>query len=123
MAPSLGSRILDDIAELIGDEAALRLSWRFRGLDLYIPQSLKTGRGPDIVATIGEDKAQLLIENFDTLTITIPKRPGERYMVAKLAEGNRTRPEIAEELGIGERQVYRILQSLKDDRQKELPFS
>jgi len=115
-----GSALLDDIAVVIGTDAALRLSWRFRGQDLYIPRTID--RAPAIVKLLGPDLAQQLCDNYHGTTVGIPRGPGEKTMVLALAEEGLTRQKIADRLGIGERQVYRILQRQDDPRQHKLSF-
>ncbi|VWX62546.1 helix-turn-helix domain-containing protein [Sphingorhabdus sp. 109] len=115
-----GSALLDDIAVVIGVDAALQLSWRFRGQDLYIPKDIE--RAWAIVDLIGEALAQQLSDNYHGTTIPVPKGPGEKFMVLALAEEGLTRQKIADRLGIGERQVYRILSRQEDPRQHKLSF-
>ena len=123
-----GSRILDDLAEVIGEAAALALAWEFRGLNLYIPQD--PGREPGIAKAIGEDLAVRLCDVFWRTSIYMPLREVTRARVHQLAGNtNMTKQEIAIELGIAERQVYRLLESAArsaaldcavDDRQMKL---
>lgn len=115
---STGSRVLDDVAEVIGLPAALKLSWHFRGQDIYVPKNLD--RAPEIVEAIGREAAEQLADLYGGIRIAVPQRAGTRAMVLHLAaDGTRTRRQIAAELGIGERLVYRILQQA-DDRQLPL---
>ncbi|MEZ5709702.1 MAG: helix-turn-helix domain-containing protein [Blastomonas sp.] len=114
---STGSQVLDDIAEVIGMDAVLELSWRFRGQDVYVPKDLS--RAPAIVQAIGRDAAELLSEHFHGTTLPIARRAGERAMVRRLSQQGHTKRQIADRLGIGERQVYRILAE-RDDRQMSL---
>lgn len=119
-APSTGptgSHVLDDVAEVIGLSAALKLSWRFRGQDIYIPKSL--GSAPHIVEAIGQEAAEALADCYGGITLPIPRRAGERAMVLQLANDGMPRRQIADTLGIGERQVYRIINA-QDDRQLKL---
>ena len=62
--------LIADIAEVIGDEAALNLFIRFAGRSLSVPQSCP----PDhvIVLTIGEVKAALFCEAFRGECLVIP---------------------------------------------------
>lgn len=119
-AVSTGSRVLDDVAEVIGLSAALKLSWRFRGQDIYIPKNLD--RAPEIVEAIGREAAEQLADLYGGIRIAVPQRAGIRAMVLHLSrQGGKTNRQIANELGIGERRVYRILQHA-DDRQLPLPL-
>lgn len=114
---STGSRVLDDVAQVIGLPAALKLSWRFRGQDIYVPKDL--ARAPQIVEAIGQEAAEALADCYGGITLPIPRRAGERAMVLKLAADGMPRRQIADTLGIGERQVYRIINA-QDDRQLKL---
>lgn len=114
---STGSRVLDDVAEVIGLSAALKLSWRFRGQDIYVPKNLASA--PQIVEAIGQEAAEQLADHYGGITLPIPRRAGERAMVLKLAAEGMPRRQIADTLGIGERQVYRIINA-QDDRQLRL---
>lgn len=120
-----GSRVLDDLADVIGEDAALRLAWAFRGLRLYVPKN--PAINPRIAEAIGEDLAARLCDVFYRTTIYMPSREAERVVVHQMARNGHTKRAIAETLHIGERQVYRLLQSApvadgaidqsKDDRQ------
>lgn len=104
-----GSRVLDDLAEVIGEEAAVQLACRFRGLRLYVPKD--PASNPQIAEAIGAALAERLCEAFYRTTITIPIREANRRMVHKLSAEGRDRQDIARTLHITERQVYRLLES------------
>ncbi|WP_298174637.1 helix-turn-helix domain-containing protein [Novosphingobium sp.] len=104
-----GSRVLDDLADVIGEEAACKLAFRFRGLRLYIPKD--PASDPRIAEAIGEDLAARLCDALYRTTIPMPVREVERRMVHSLAAQGMTRQAIAERLHITERQVYRLLES------------
>ncbi len=104
-----GSLVLDDIADVIGEEAAIALALRLRGLRVYIPKD--PTNEPRIAEAIGEEKAAHLCDALWRTTLYIPKREAERRAVHKLCAQGLTKQEIAEQLHIGERQVYRLLES------------
>jgi DNA-binding transcriptional regulator LsrR (DeoR family) len=105
--------IFDEITEVIGDEAARRLSLRFRGLRIYILKSYNDQH--PVVEAIGRENADKLSEHFFNMAVVVPSRLGLKAEVYRLADsGNFTRTEIAEQLFISERQVYRWL----DEREK-----
>lgn len=103
-----GSRVLDDIAEVIGEAAALELAWAFRGEMLYIPKDPATE--PLIARAIGQDAAGRLCEVFFRTTCYMPFTTALARKVAALEQAGRTRKQIARELHIAERRVYRILE-------------
>lgn len=127
-SPGTGSRILDDIAEVIGEAAALTLALEFRGQKFYVPQD--PAGEPRIAKAIGEDLARQFCSVFWRLTLYLPFREALRREVHRLAATDMTRREIAGHLHIAERQVYRWLESPPvtgeglrgrgDDRQIEL---
>lgn len=104
-----GSRVLDDLAEVIGLDAACALAFRFRGLRLYVPKN--PAGDPRIAEAIGDELAARLCDAFYRTTIPMPAREVERRMVHRLAGEGLTRQAIAERLHITERQVYRLLES------------
>lgn len=104
---STGSRVLDDLAEVIGTEAALALAWEFRGQRLYVPQD--PDREPRIAAAIGADKARKLCDSFWRTTVAIPMNVALERRVHLLARAGVTKREIARECCIREARVYSIL--------------
>lgn len=108
-ASATGSRVLDDLASVIGEEAALKLAFRFRGLRLYVPKD--PASDPRIGAAIGEDLAIKLCGAFYRTTLPIPKGEVDRLMVHQLCAQGWKRQAVAEHLHITERQVYRHLAS------------
>lgn len=113
---STGSRTLDDIAEVIGMESALRLSARWRGLRIFIRKSYDDQ--DEMTAVIGRAAAAELATYFGGTAIIIPGDAGIEFQVRALDNlGTLTRFEIADTLRIPERRVYRILGRARDDRQ------
>ena len=105
-----GSRVLDDLAEVIGEEAAFALAWEFRGLNLYVPKDPSIE--PGIAKAIGSDLAGRFCDAFWRTTIYLPMREVTRRRVWFMAMSKgMNRREIARELRIAERQVYRMLES------------
>lgn len=116
---STGSRTLDEIAEVIGVESALRLSARWRGLRIFIRKAYDDQ--DEMVAVIGQEHANQLAAVYGGDSIVIPGEAGIKYQVQALAAlGTLTRFEIADTLRIPERRVYRILAAVPDDRQANL---
>lgn len=105
----LGSKALNEVAAVIGDEAALALALEFRGVGFYVSRDCK--REPRIAKAIGAELAERFCNAFHGLPMTLPTGEAERRAVVHLAT---TRPDltnrqIAETLHIKERQVYRLL--------------
>lgn len=107
-SPGTGSRVLDDLAEVIGREAAMELAWEFRGQRLYVPKD--PGREPRIAGAIGSEAAKHLCEAFWRTTIAIPMNAALEHRVRELAAGRiLTRTEIARRCCIRVERVYAIL--------------
>lgn len=105
---STGSRTLDDIAEVIGMEPALRLSARWRGLRIFVRTAYDSA--DEMVSVIGQDAADRLAAFYGGTSLVIPGEAGIKHQVLALsALGTLTRFEIADTLRIPERRVYRII--------------
>ena len=123
-----GSRILDDIAEVIGDSAAFALAFEFRGQGLYVPQDHTNE--PRLAHAIGAELARQFSAAFWQLTLYLPFREALRREAHRLACSGAAKREIARRLHVAERQVYRLLESppragdgagsRSDDRQIEM---
>lgn len=100
-----GSIVLDEIAEVIGEDAALDLAWEFYGQKFYVSKV-----EPRIVKAVGEEAAARFLDVFHGLTMDLPFRLAERRQVLLLADTH-TRREIAAKLRLPERQVYRHLKT------------
>lgn len=118
-AASTGSRILDDLAEVIGEQAALDLALAYRGEALYVPKDPATD--PGLAAAIGAEAAAHLCEAFYRTTIYMPFTEALARKVRQLDEAGVTRKAIGRQLHIPERRVYRILESSRDDT-RQLPL-
>lgn len=118
---STGSRVLDDLAEVIGVEAAMALAWEFRGQRLYVPQD--PNREPRIAAAIGEDAARRLCDSFWRTTVSIPMNVALDRRVAQLAAQGVTKREIARQCCIREARVYAILARIAaEGESRQLPL-
>ncbi|MFC0686423.1 hypothetical protein [Novosphingobium clariflavum] len=113
-----GSQVLDDIAEIIGEEAAFALALEFRGERLYIPKDHK--REPRLAETIGEAAALHLCDCLYRTWIKVPYRVVIYRMVVQLADQKVTKREIANRLKIREAQVYAILAKHREANQQQL---
>lgn len=110
--PGLGSDLLDRIAELIGEEAALRLSVQFGGLQLYIPTTSRLKEAAELVRTIGDVAARTLARQFGGTTMMVPI--GRRAHILQLAKRGEKRHEIASLVGCTERYVYKVLNEYRE---------
>lgn len=124
-----GSTVLDDIAEVIGLAGAFQLAAAYRGIRLYVPKNASSD--PAITAAIGEELTAKLCRVFGGTTISLPQREALRGQVHYLRRCGLTHAQIAQQLKIGERQVYRLLKkpaigmtaqgsNRADDRQMQL---
>jgi Homeodomain-like domain len=97
-----------EIIEVIGESAAKRLSYRFPGLRIYILKHYPDAH--PVVAAIGREAADQLMTYFHGRQLFIPGTIGLKAEVLRLADqGDLTRHEIAAQLHISERRVYRWL--------------
>lgn len=112
---STGSAVLDEIAELIGQAAALDFGVEFRGERVYVPKD--PAREPRIAEAIGEDKTRLLCDIMGGTIVRVPMRAVLELKVKQLAdEGTMTRREIARHLRIREGRVYEILERARREQ-------
>lgn len=114
-----GSQILDDLAEVIGEEAAFALGWAYLGLRLYIPRD--PASEPGLAEAVGEELALKVCDTFHGTLIPFPSTVViERRVRMMAAQPGMTRFEIARQLKIRERRVYAILERDREDRQGQL---
>lgn len=113
--------ILQDLAELIGLAATLRLVEAYGGVRLYVPKRFD----PDhpIVKLIGHALAVLLVEayggedHFDIPRAIAATRAARDARMRRERTLGATHRELALRNGLTERQVRNILGSEEDDRQ------
>lgn len=111
---STGSTVLDEIFEVIGEDAGWKLAEEFIGQRLYIPKDPATD--PRIAKAIGDEMTAKLCSALWRTTVSIPTQPVIERLVAQLASQGRTKNEICRALHITERQVYRVLQALGNEQ-------
>lgn len=102
-----GSKVLDDIASVIGQEATRKLAYEFMGQRTYVPKFPETQ--PRIAQAIGPELAAKLCGAFWRLTLSFPVGLARSMRVLELHEKGETANEIARQLFMNERMVYRIL--------------
>ncbi|WP_067734465.1 hypothetical protein [Novosphingobium naphthalenivorans] len=113
-----GSQILDDLAEVIGEEAAFALGWEYIGLRLYIPRD--PASEPGLASAVGEELARKVCDTFHGTLIPFPHKAVIERRVLQLADQGKTRFDIARQLKMRERRVYEILQRERDRLQGDL---
>lgn len=125
-----GSTFLDDVVAVIGWDATMALVRAFGGRALYVPMTI-TENHP-IARAIGLPASAQLAADFGNVTWTIPISLKRRMRVLELAKRTPplTRGQIADEVGIGERAVSKMLNESpmrlmpggrpRDDRQREM---
>ena len=117
--PSTGSRVLDEIAAVIGREAALALARALGGQRLYVPRNFDPVSA--VVAAIGADAAAELARTFFGTHIELPLKVARREIViaAKRLHPEWTANQLAAHAGVSRWQVFAILRHA-DDRQGDL---
>ena len=113
-----GSQILDDLAELVGEEAAWALAAEFMGERVYIPKDPAVE--PRIAAAIGEDLARILCDALWRTILPFPTRVVVERRVQRLAEEGLPKREIARRVKISQSRVFAILARLRDSDQLQL---
>lgn len=106
-----GSAVLDDIASVIGMEAALLFAEQFAGERVYIPKDPATN--PRIASAIGDELSARLCDALYRTVVSIPIRLVRERRVAALIGQGKSKAEIGRALCITERQVYRIMERLR----------
>ena len=102
---------LDDLANIIGFSATVRLSAFFGGKNLYIPASISPGQV--IVTLIGEPAARRLSDEFGREHIALPSLHGplreqrNSTIYYRLVAGESPR-QISAAIGLTERRVIQI---------------
>lgn len=117
-ASSTGSTVLDDLAEVIGEEAAFALAAEFMGERVYIPKNPEVE--PRIEHAIGPENAALLCDAFWRTIIAMPTKVVIERKVVVLAAQGVTKREIARRLKIRQARVFAILQRQRADNQLSL---
>lgn len=107
----LGSGLLERLAEVIGEDEALRLSMRFGGRQLYIP--VTPPPDSEIVKTIGYDAARRLARRHGGTFCSVPRRAGEHARIILLRKAGKRVHQIASAVGCTERHVYEVLRQYR----------
>jgi hypothetical protein len=102
-----------ELGAVIGAPAAAQLVAAFAGRSLYVPRA----PGPDhpVTAVIGGDAAALLGEYFHRVRLDFPISPARRRQVIEMRAAGRQVRDIAGQLRVTERFVYKVLAEARDD--------
>lgn len=100
------SGTLAQLAEIIGEDAMLRLATRFGGRRLYFPKDPTANRA--LVETVGLKAAQLLARRFGGVHFEIPLERGKRQRIVDLSQEKVPVRVIAERVGCTPRHVYAV---------------
>jgi hypothetical protein len=94
----------DDLAQCVGDDAALHLMARKGGLRVYVPKQVT----PALVAIVGcERAAGRLSESYGGLFLVLPV--AKRWRMRRLKDRGWSAQQIALALGMTEQAVFRGL--------------
>lgn len=114
--------LIEEIADLIGQDAADRLMLSFPGVTLYVPQ--KAVEDHAITRALGAEAAAKLSEFYGSNRLAIPTGKQRAHManageLARRAQAMKQEgvkiPDIATELGVTERRIYQIFARSKPD--------
>jgi hypothetical protein len=102
-----GAGALAQWAEVVGEEAALRLSMHFGGRQLHIPRHPRPGS--ELVQVIGGVAAAALGARFGAGNYVVPLEAGKRAKIVYLRTIQKmTAAATATEAGCTERYVYKV---------------
>ena len=124
MKPSLRlPHILREVAEIAGEEAALRLARVRGGRRMYVPATPTAG----LTAEIGAEAAGALARLYGNENITVPLGPTGslsqvRRAIGEALQGGASAAEAAEAAGVTQRTIYnhRRRRKERDARQPRL---
>lgn len=113
---------LDQMLQLLGEEATLKIVESYAGTRLFVPRSLASNS--KLMDQLGEKDFSKLVEYFaGTAWINVPIAREWRLGIYLAMTPPLTTPEIARKLGCIENTVYRLKRESKRDRaQMVLPF-
>lgn len=124
-------KILQEIAELIGNSGALQIAAQYGGTRVYFPASSNVIEKHWLVECVGQQNADKLCEHFKVdgrgQRIDIPLVAGTYKQltrriaegVHKLHHGNASSTEIARRLGITQRTVHRHRHRYREEKKDD----
>lgn len=110
--------LAEELAPVIGAEAARRLLAAFAGREVYVPRRA-SGHHPIAVA-IGEEKAALFCEHWHGTKLEFPVEITKRRAVLDLKAAGRSNGMIATELMVSQRFVRMVLAEQADKENRQL---
>jgi hypothetical protein len=102
----------DGVCELIGVEAAVKISAACGGRRIYIPVS--PSRDSALSRLIGHQSAQKMAFVYGGQRWDVPLTMGKKARIADMVRRGFSAPAIAEQLSCSERYVYRIRAELEN---------
>lgn len=102
-----GAELAEDLAVVIGADAARAMMARLAGGSLYVPRT--AGAAHPLTALLGEDRAQRLCDYYHGVRLDFPISASKRRRALDLKAGGASNRDIARELWITERYVRMIL--------------
>lgn len=120
MKGAIARALAEDLAPVIGAEAARALMAGLAGRMIYVPRAV--GPNHPIAVAIGPDKAAIFCDYYFGQRIDFPVAPARRRRILDLAAGGMSIPQIATQLLVSERFVYKVLAEAReaDTRQHSL---
>lgn len=114
------SPLLEDLGQVIGADAVVRLCEALGGTRIYVPRTI--GENHPLAAAIGMKAARSLAEHYYGTMLELPKAFHRRSRALELAKsGQLTAGQVALQTDYTERHVRRLL-AAEDDGQLDLPF-
>lgn len=106
---------LIELIDVLGEDAVDRLRQHFGGTELYVPFGLPEDHR--ICRALGREIANKLVAWGGGSRVNVPKCDpvNLRARILQLRAERRTAGEIAVEVGISERHVFRILKEARND--------
>lgn len=116
--------LINDIAEMIGDEFAMSLFIKFAGRHFCVPITCPPGHVLESI--IGAEKAKLFCKNFGGESLTFPNgrllliKERNRKIVAEYNKGGMTQGELATKYQLSERHIVTIVSGSNKARNNEM---
>lgn len=102
-----GEVTFEALVALIGSKAAIMLSKARGGRPMYVPH--KPGANSPLVIAVGQDAAEALASIYGGDVLKVPNGPGKHARVRELRKSGLTIPQIVEETGYTDRNIYYVL--------------
>jgi hypothetical protein len=102
-----GVQLAEELAAVVGAEAAHRLFDAFGGRSIYVPA--RPGPNHPITVAIGAERAALLAEYYHQVRLDFPLSASKRRRAIELSRTGVPVGEIARQLWLTDRHVRRIL--------------